>query len=168
MKSYRVPIALIIAVLIIAAMAVWAATPRGDIATIVSQNKQFSTLAKAIDAAGLTQTLKGPGPFTVFAPTNAAFQKLPKATLESLLRPENKAKLRSILLFHVVKARVTGPEALKAKTPMMLKTLEGRQVEVMRHGNRLMVGKATVTGTDIMASNGVIHVIDQVLLPPAR
>ena len=124
---------------------------------------QFKTLAAALEAAGLIDALKGSGPFTVFAPTDEAFAKLPAGTVESLLRPENKEKLRTILLYHVVQGNVPASRVLKLNG-RSVKTLQGTSIKVStRHGVR--VNNAKVTKTDINASNGVIHVIDTVLMP---
>jgi uncharacterized surface protein with fasciclin (FAS1) repeats len=123
---------------------------------------KFNTLAAALKAAGLVDTLKGPGPFTVFAPTDEAFAKLPPGTLETLLKPENKAKLRSILLYHVVAGKVTAQDVVKLDSAT---TVEGQSVAIQTMNGHVMVNHAHVTKTDIAASNGVIHVIDSVLLP---
>ena len=123
----------------------------------------FNTLAKALDAAGLIDALKGDGPFTVFAPTDAAFAKLPEGTIASLLKPENKEKLKAILLYHVVSGKVTATDVMKLNG-RSVKTLQGGTFKVRsKHGVR--VNNANVTQTDIDASNGVIHVIDTVLMP---
>lgn len=123
----------------------------------------FTTLAKALEAAGLIDALKGDGPFTVFAPTDAAFAKLPAGTIESLLKPENKEKLKAILLYHVVSGKVTATDVMKLNG-QSVKTLQGGMFKVnTKHGVR--VDNAKVTQTNIKASNGVIHVIDTVLLP---
>jgi len=124
---------------------------------------QFKTLATALKAADLVETLKGPGPFTVFAPTDEAFAKLPAGTVESLLKPENKAKLTAILTYHVV------PGAVKAEQVTKLteaKTVNGAMVKVSTDHGKVMINDATVVTADIPASNGVIHVIDKVILPP--
>ena len=122
----------------------------------------FNTLVAAVKAAGLVDTLKGPGPFTVFAPTDEAFAKLPLGTLESLLKPENKAKLQSILTYHVVAGKVLAKDVVKLDSA---KTVEGQSVTIKTLNGGVMVDGAHVTKTDIVASNGVIHVIDSVLLP---
>ncbi len=123
---------------------------------------KFNTLVAAVKAAGLVDTLKGPGPFTVFAPTDEAFAKLPAGTLDTLLQPENKAKLRSILLYHVVPGRVMADDVVKLDSA---KTAEGQSVVIKVTNGDVMVNNAHVTKTDITTSNGVIHVIDTVLLP---
>jgi len=124
---------------------------------------QFKTLAAALEAAGLIDALTGEGPFTVFAPTDEAFAKLPAGTVESLLKPENKEKLKSILLYHVVPGNVTAKQVMKLNG-RTVKTLEGRSIKITTiHG--VTVDDARVTKTDIHASNGVIHVIDTVLIP---
>ena len=123
---------------------------------------QFKTLAAALKAAGLIDTLKGAGPFTVFAPTDAAFAKLPKGTVEDLLKPENKAKLTAILTYHVVPGKVMAADVVKVKDA---KTVQGGSVKVNAAGGKVMVDNAQVVKTDIGASNGVIHVIDSVMMP---
>jgi uncharacterized surface protein with fasciclin (FAS1) repeats len=122
----------------------------------------FKTLAKALSAAGLVTTLKGKGPFTVFAPTDEAFAKLPAGTLEMLLKPENKAKLQRILTYHVVAGNVMAADVVKVSSA---KAVSGDTIAVTTHGGGVMVDGAHVVKTDIVASNGVIHVIDAVLLP---
>ncbi len=122
----------------------------------------FNTLAAALKAAGLVDTLKGPGPFTVFAPTDEAFAKLPAGTLESLLKPENKAKLAGILTYHVVAGKVMAADVVKLTSA---KTVNGQSVKIAVNGGKVKVDGANVVKTDIVTSNGVIHVIDTVLLP---
>jgi uncharacterized surface protein with fasciclin (FAS1) repeats len=138
-----------------------AAQPKDIVDTAVAAGS-FNTLAKALEAAGLVQTLKGPGPFTVFAPTDEAFAKLPAGTLETLLKPENKAKLTRILTYHVVSGKVMAADVVKVKSA---KAVSGDTLTVMTQGSNVMIDKAHVVKTDIAASNGVIHVIDTVLLP---
>jgi uncharacterized surface protein with fasciclin (FAS1) repeats len=123
---------------------------------------QFNTLAAALKAAGLVDTLKGSGPFTVFAPTDAAFAKLPKGTVEELLKPENKAKLTSILTYHVVAGKVMAADVAKMKEG---KTVQGGSVKVDAMNGKVKIDDASVVKADIAASNGVIHVIDTVLMP---
>ncbi len=124
----------------------------------------FTTLAKALAAADLVGTLKGPGPFTVFAPTDAAFAKLPEGTLDELLKPENKAKLRAVLTYHVVPGRVMAADVVKLTSA---KAVSGDTLSIKVNGDSVMLNQAHVIKTDIAASNGVIHVIDAVLLPPS-
>ena len=142
-------------------MALTMAASAADIVDTAVAGK-FNTLVAAVKAAGLVDTLKGPGPFTVFAPTDEAFAKLPAGTLESLLKPENKAKLQSILTYHVVSGKVMAADVVKLTSA---KTVEGQTVAIKTGNNTVMVNNATVTKTDIATSNGVIHVIDTVLLP---
>jgi uncharacterized surface protein with fasciclin (FAS1) repeats len=123
---------------------------------------QFKTLAAALTAAGLVDTLKGAGPFTVFAPTDAAFAKLPDGTIAELLKPENKAKLTSILTYHVVGSKAMAKDVAGLSS---VKTVNGKDLSLKVVDGKVMVGNATVTTADIAASNGVIHVIDTVLLP---
>jgi uncharacterized surface protein with fasciclin (FAS1) repeats len=122
----------------------------------------FKTLAAALDAAGLVATLKGPGPFTVFAPTDEAFAKLPAGTLDSLLKPENKAKLQRILTYHVVPGKVMAADVVKLQSA---KAVSGDTIPVRVHDGAVHVDNAKVTTTDVAAANGVIHVIDAVILP---
>ena len=122
----------------------------------------FNTLVAAVSAAGLVDTLKGEGPFTVFAPTDAAFEALPEGTVEMLLKPENKDKLTAILTYHVVPGKVMASDVVGID---MAKTVNGAEIDVEVEGDAVMLNDATVTAADISASNGVIHVIDKVLLP---
>ncbi len=139
--------------------------PKADIVDTAVAAGDFKTLAAALQAAGLVDTLKGTGPFTVFAPTDAAFAKLPAGTVETLLKPENKGQLTSILTYHVVSGK-TKSKDLAGKT-LSVKTVNGANVAVDGTSG-VKVNGATVTKADIWASNGVIHVIDTVLLPPAN
>jgi len=133
-----------------------------DIVDIAVSDGNFKTLVAAIQAAGLAETLKGKGPFTVFAPTDEAFSKLPAGTVETLLKPENKEKLKSILLYHVVAGDVTAEKVMKMSSA---KTLDDQELNLMVNGGTVMVNDAKVIKADVMASNGVIHVIDTVLIP---
>ena len=126
---------------------------------------QFKTLVAAVKAAGLVPTLKGKGPFTVFAPTDAAFDKLPAGTVKNLLKPKNKTKLQNILTYHVVGGKVMAADVVKLHSA---DTVYGAKVPVKVKGDRVMVGDASVVKTDIKCSNGVIHVIDSVLMPPEK
>ena len=122
----------------------------------------FKTLAKALQAAGLIETLKGAGPFTVFAPTDDAFAKLPEGTLETLLKPENKQKLQRILTYHVVPGKVKASDVVKLQSA---KAVSGDTIAIAARNGGVTVDNARVVQTDIEASNGVIHVIDAVILP---
>jgi uncharacterized surface protein with fasciclin (FAS1) repeats len=135
--------------------------PKDIVDTAVAAGS-FKTLAAALQAADLVGTLKGAGPFTVFAPTDAAFAKLPAGTVEDLLKPENKAKLQRILTYHVVPGRVMAADVVKITSA---KAVSGDTITVAVRNNAVHVDGATVTSTDIAASNGVIHVIDSVILP---
>ena len=121
---------------------------------------QFKTLASLLQKAGLAATLQGKGPYTVFAPTDTAFAKVPKATLAMLAK--NKAKLRAVLLYHVVKGKVTAAQAMQLHSA---KTLEGKPLSIRVSGGKVVVGGATVVKANVLASNGVIHVINKVLIP---
>ncbi|MEZ5472400.1 MAG: fasciclin domain-containing protein [Marinicella sp.] len=125
----------------------------------------FNTLVTAIKAADLVDTLKGDGPFTVFAPTDEAFAKLPEGTLENLLKPENKDQLAAILTYHVVPGKVPAEDVIKLTEAT---TVQGKNVEIMiKDGSVVLNGNSQVVQTDIKTSNGVIHVIDTVILPPS-
>ena len=132
---------------------------------VATKAGSFKTLVAAVKAAGLAEALSGKGPFTVFAPTDDAFAKLPGGTVETLLKPENKDKLAAILKYHVVSGRVYSSDAVKAK---QAKTLEGNEITVSVKGDVAMINDAKLLSTDLDASNGVIHVIDSVILPPEK
>jgi uncharacterized surface protein with fasciclin (FAS1) repeats len=146
-----------------AAVAGGMSKPAGTIVDVAASNPDFSTLVAALKAAGLVEALNGNGPFTVFAPTNAAFAALPAGTVENLLKPENKAKLTAVLTYHVISGKI-GSAALAGKKMTSPATLQGGTIAVDgTHG--VKVNGANVVAADVMASNGVIHVIDKVLLP---
>jgi uncharacterized surface protein with fasciclin (FAS1) repeats len=162
-------LSLILATAVVAAVAVAApasfAKPsagESDIVTTAVNAGQFKTLASLLTAAGLVDTLKGPGPFTVFAPTDEAFAKVPKATLDALAA--DPAKLKAVLLYHVVAGSVPASEVVKLSSA---KTVNGASVAVKVDGGNVFVNDARVVAADVKASNGIIHVIDTVLLPPA-
>jgi uncharacterized surface protein with fasciclin (FAS1) repeats len=144
------------------ATAALAAPPAQDIVDTAVAAGSFKTLVAAVQAAGLVDTLKGAGPFTVFAPTDEAFAKLPPGTVEDLLKPENKAKLAAILTYHVVAGKVMAKEAMKLHEA---KTVNGEELMIKTSMGSVMINDAKVVKTDIVCSNGVIHVIDTVLLP---
>ncbi len=153
-----------IAVVVAAAIGVVAQAQSAskDIVDTAVAAGSFNTLAKALQAADLIGTLKEKGPFTVFAPTDEAFAKLPQATLDDLLKPENKAKLRRILTYHVVPGRVTAADLMKLKAT---KAVSGDIIDITVADGSVRVDQARVMKADINASNGVIHVIDSVILP---
>ncbi len=136
--------------------------PGKDIVDIAVSAGSFKTLVAAVQAAGLVETLKGEGPLTVFAPTDEAFAKLPAGTIENLLKPENRSKLQAILTYHVVPGRVTAGEVVKLSSAP---TANGQELRISAADGKVMVDNANVIKTDIMASNGVIHVIDTVMIP---
>lgn len=150
------------AYMVSAPQAAMAETAKADIVSTAVAAGDFKTLAAALQAGGLVDTLKGEGPFTVFAPTDAAFAKLPAGTVESLLKPENKDKLVAILTYHVVAGKVTSDQVVKLDSA---KTVNGKALTIKTADGKVMIGNATVTKADIHTSNGVIHVIDSVLLP---
>ena len=135
-------------------------TEAPTVVAIAAGNKDFSTLVAAVKAAGLVDTLNGTGPFTIFAPTNEAFEKLPKGTVEDLLKPENKEKLTAILTCHVVAGKVMAADVKAGK----VKTVQGGELVIATEGG-VTVNGAKVIKTDIVGKNGVIHVIDTVVLP---
>lgn len=138
-----------------------AGAEEGTVVDVLVGNPDFSTLVAAVKAAGLVETLSGEGPFTIFAPTNEAFAKVPKETLDMLLSPEGKDKLTAILTYHVVPAKVMAADVKTMKAP----TVEGTEIDVVVADGAVKVDEATVTATDMAASNGVVHVIDTVLMP---
>ncbi|PMH02657.1 fasciclin domain-containing protein [Vibrio lentus] len=133
-----------------------------DIVDVAAENGSFTTLVAAVKAAGLVDTLKGDGPFTVFAPTDEAFAALPEGTVEMLLKPENKDKLVDILTYHVVPGKIMAAEVMKLSSA---ETVQGEAVMVAIDDGNVMINTAKVVIPDVKASNGVIHVIDAVLLP---
>lgn len=148
-----------------------------DIVGVVSGSSDHTTLVAAVKAAGLVSTLQGKGPFTVFAPTNAAFDKLPAGTVASLLKPENKAKLTAILTYHVVGGNLDANSVLAAikngNGKAVLITVEGGKLTASVENGKVVLtdekgGKSTVVATDLKASNGVVHVIDSVLMPALK
>ena len=151
-----------LAALIVAASTTTAAAQGKDIVDTAVAAGSFTTLAKALQAADLVNTLKSAGPFTVFAPADAAFAALPPGTVEMLLEPENKAKLRRILTYHVVAGTVMAADVVKMKSA---KAVSGDSLLIASKGGAVMVDNARVVKTDIVASNGIIHVIDAVVLP---
>jgi len=138
--------------------------PMKNIVQVAVENGNFKTLVAAVQAAGLAETLSGPGPFTVFAPTDAAFAKLPAGTVEALLA--DKEKLASILTYHVVSGRVVAADITRMNGAMPV-TVNGQKLDIKVRGGNVYVNGAQVTTADVYASNGVIHVIDGVLLPKA-
>jgi uncharacterized surface protein with fasciclin (FAS1) repeats len=138
------------------------ATTGKTIVSLASSNKKLKTLTAAIKAAGLEETLAGEGLFTVFAPTDEAFAALPPGTLDALLKPENKEKLAQLLTYHVVSGKVESTSLKSGDVPSLL----GKPITVKVEGKTVMVNEATVTKADVPASNGVIHLIDKVILPP--
>ena len=142
------------------------AAQEADIVDTAVAAGQFTTLAAALDAAGLVETLKGDGPFTVFAPTDEAFAKLPAGTVESLLEPANSEQLTAILTYHVVPGQAD--RRRRGRSIDAAETVNGAQLDIDAGGGGVKVNDANVTATDIMATNGVIHVIDAVVMPPAE
>ena len=154
------------ALLILAAPALALADDKKDIVDTAVAAEKFKTLVAAVKAAGLVETLKGEGPFTVLAPTDEAFAKLPEGTVESLLKPENKEKLVAILKYHVIPAKAMAADVVKLDGKSV-KTAEGKSAKIEVKDGTVMINGAKVVKADIECSNGVIHVIDAVLLPPA-
>jgi uncharacterized surface protein with fasciclin (FAS1) repeats len=135
-----------------------------DIVDLAAGNENLSTLVAAVKAGGLVDVLKSDGPFTVFAPTDDAFAALPAGTLESLLKPENKDKLVAILKYHVISGKVMSTDL---KNGMEAGTVEGEKIKVTLNNKGAKINNANVVAADVKASNGVVHVIDQVILPPS-
>jgi uncharacterized surface protein with fasciclin (FAS1) repeats len=140
------------------------ATPRaqGNIVETAVAAGQFKTLTMLLKRAGLVSTLQKPGPYTVFAPTDAAFKKVPKATIDALL--QDKAMLKAVLLYHVVPGKVTAAKVVKLRSA---KSANGAKIRIRVAGSNVFVNDSKVTKTDVLASNGVIHVVNRVLIPPA-
>ncbi|WP_046867580.1 fasciclin domain-containing protein [Microvirga massiliensis] len=147
----------------VAGLALASPVAAADIVETASSNGSFTTLVAAVKAAGLVDTLKGQGPFTVFAPTDEAFKKLPPGTVENLLKPENRAQLTRILTYHVVPGKVMAGDVKGKRTTAT--TVEGSAVAIDASGQAVKVDNATVRQADVTASNGVIHVIDTVIMP---
>lgn len=152
-------------ILSVIALAIFAITaaPAADIVDTAVSAGSFNTLVKAVQAAGLVETLKGPGPFTVFAPTDEAFAKLPAGTLESLIA--NPEQLKKVLTYHVVAGKVMASDVVKLKEA---KTVQGSSAKIKVAGGAVMIDNAKVVKTDILCDNGVIHVIDTVILPKEK
>lgn len=165
MKSFIAQIFAVAAVMAPLALGATRAHAADDIVDTAVKAGSFETLVTAVKAAGLVDTLKGAGPFTVFAPNDEAFAKLPKGTVEDLLKPENKAKLASILTYHVVSGKVMSKD-IAGKT-MKAKSVQGAEISIDATKD-VMVDKAKVIKADIETSNGVIYVIDAVIMPPAK
>jgi uncharacterized surface protein with fasciclin (FAS1) repeats len=170
MKLNKIGVAMRMVMAGVTALAIVASAPvaraqEKDIVDTAVAAGSFKTLAAALKAAGLIETLKGKGPFTVFAPTDEAFAKLPAGTVENLLKPENKAQLTAILTYHVVPGAVMASQVVTLKDA---KTVNGQSVKISATGGTVMVDKAKVVKTDIKAANGVIHVIDTVMIPAAK
>jgi transforming growth factor-beta-induced protein len=163
MRSMKSMAGLFVATVLVAGLSyAVAADAKKDIVDTAVAAGSFKTLVAAVKAAGLVETLKGEGPFTVFAPTDEAFAKLPKGTVEDLLKPENKAKLAAILTYHVVAGKVMAADVVKLTGA---KTVQGQSVKIAVADGKVKVDGANVVKTDIVTSNGVIHVIDSVILP---
>ncbi len=160
MSSFSKTVAILLAVVVVAGC--YEEESKLDIVDTAVAAGDFKTFTTALEAAGLVEALKGEGPFTVFAPTDEAFAKLPEGTLEDLLKPENKSTLQGILKYHVVAGKVMAADVVKVDSA---KTLQGEELSVQVKDGTIMVDEATVVKTDIECSNGVIHVIDSVLLP---
>jgi uncharacterized surface protein with fasciclin (FAS1) repeats len=152
----------LVAVMAVVGASYSASHDKKDIVDTAVSAGSFNTLVAAVKAAGLVETLKGKGPFTVFAPTDDAFKKLPPGTIEDLLKPENKEKLKGILTYHVVSGKVMAKDVTKIKSA---KTVQGQSLTITAKDGGVMVDNAKVVKTDIACSNGVIHVIDTVVLP---
>lgn len=157
----------VLAMLVLSAGVAVSAAQTGskDIVDTAVANGSFKTLAAALKAAGLVETLKGTGPFTVFAPTDAAFAKLPAGTVDNLLKPENRDQLRRILTYHVVAGNVGSAQAAKMTSA---KAVSGDAITISAKGGTVMINNAKVVTADVAASNGVIHVIDTVIMPPGK
>lgn len=157
-------LSLALAAVVVAAGTAVAGMYGKTVVDVAAGDDRFTTLVKAVKAADLAGTLKGDGPFTVFAPTNEAFAELPEGTVENLLKPENKDKLRAILTYHVVPGKVMAKDV--SATTVSAETVNGATLDVGKMNGGVMAGNASIVATDIEASNGVIHVVDSVIMPP--
>ena len=166
MKKFALSAALVSACCVLVAQQAWAASETSDktIVEVAVGAGSFETLVTAVKAAGLVETLSGKGPFTVFAPTDEAFKKVPKEVLADLLKPENKDKLVAVLTYHVVPGKVMAADVVKLKKA---KTVQGSEAKITVANGKVKVDAANVVKTDIVCKNGVIHVIDAVILPPS-
>jgi uncharacterized surface protein with fasciclin (FAS1) repeats len=162
MNSFKIALAGLALSLGLAGAAAAESTANKDIVDTAVSAGSFKTLVAAAQAAGLVDTLKSEGPLTVFAPTDEAFAKLPQGTVENLLKPENKDKLVAILTYHVVPGRVTSDKVVSLSSA---KTVNGQEIRISSRDGGVMIDNARVTAADIAASNGIIHVIDSVILP---
>jgi uncharacterized surface protein with fasciclin (FAS1) repeats len=166
MRSLKMLAALLVLSTMLLPVTVAAQDTQQNILGVAAADPNLSTFVAAVRAAGLECDLMAAGPFTVFAPSNAAFAALPKGTLENLLRPENRERLRTVLTYHVVSGRYLSTDVTRMSLPANVTTLNGQQFTVKAIKNGIMINCAQVTRADVMASNGVIHVIDRVLIPP--
>ncbi len=163
LRNFVMPAMLVLWAVAMSAMAGGKEHGKKDVVSMAMGTGQHATLVTAIKAAQLEQTLRGAGPYTVFAPTDAAFEQLPPGTLDELLLPENRDKLRAVLLHHVVAGRVTSAQAMNLSTAQ---SLNGTALTVDQRDGHLYVADAGVIQADVEASNGIIHVVDTVMLPP--
>ena len=161
-KKLTAILSIVVASLAFTSMSYAGGSMKKDIVDVAAENGSFNTLVAAVKAAGLVDTLKGDGPFTVFAPTDEAFAKLPEGTVDMLLKPENKDQLVAVLTYHVVSGKVSAADVLKIDSA---DTVQGQKVMVTVNDGSVMINDANVIMADVVASNGVIHVIDSVLLP---
>lgn len=159
---YKQMLVLVLGLVLLSSPAIASSHKSMDIVDTAVKAGSFNTLVAAVKAAGLVETLKGEGPFTVFAPTDEAFAKLPAGTVESLLKPENKQKLTDILLFHVVPGKVMASDVTRLNNA---KSVSGKTIDIVSKYGKVKVAGANVVKTDIKTSNGVIHVIDIVMMP---
>lgn len=165
MKKFAFALALLVAL----PFSVNAEDEPKDIVDTAVGAKKFTTLVAAVKAAGLVETLKGKGPFTVFAPLDSAFAKLPEGTVATLVKPENKKTLTGILTYHVVAGKVMAADAIKvAKGAGKAKTVQGSEIKITLKDGSVYVNGAKVVTADVKCSNGVIHIIDTVIMPPKK
>ena len=163
MRRFKTLMLVVVAVLVLGSVQAMSGNhDKKDIVDTAVGAGSFTTLVAAVQAAGLEETLRGDGPFTVFAPTDEAFAALPEGTVENLLKPENKDQLVAILTYHVVPGKVTSADVVKVKEA---KSVNGKGIPIAVNDGKVKVDNATVVTPDVMASNGVIHVIDAVIIP---
>ncbi len=163
MNRFKSLMLVVVAVLVLGSVQAFSGSQdKKDIVDTAVGAGSFTTLVAAVQAAGLEETLRGEGPYTVFAPTDEAFAALPEGTVENLLKPENKEQLVAILTYHVVPGKVTSADVVKVKEA---KSVNGKGIPIAVNDGKVKVDNATVVTPDVMASNGVIHVIDAVIIP---
>ncbi len=160
--------AILIVILMVVVCSADCAVQHKNLVAIAARNKHLTTWVKLVKLAGLEKKLRDTGPYTVFVPTNAAFAGLPEPTRKALVLPKNRAKLRAMLLYHVVRSRITSRDIMRTNCTNMVRTLKGPNITIQHNMRKIKINDSKVVRADVEASNGIIHVVDQVLIPPAK